>query len=200
MFQASSGLSYAVGRLLQAYGGGNAPTKDWYTPPEDWYTQSKDWYAPPEQLAHLAGALAHLGPERLVHLAGALVHLAGALVHLAGALVPTYRKRWNHSTKRRCNPTEHCNRSRFQWDASFRVTSCQPAESAKLAATLGGLICGEAAELPVEAIRTNAVAEVRAGLVVNVGFHLLPVVAVVAHALAVHADRDEFLELAEFPW
>jgi len=46
--------------------------------------------------------------------------------------------------------------------------------------------------------RTDVVAEHRVRMVRDVGFDRLPVVLIVADALAVHADRQYFLQLLHF--
>ena len=49
----------------------------------------------------------------------------------------------------------------------------------------------------LKAVGTNAVAELRLGMRADVGFHLLPVIVVVADLLAVSADRQQAMELLD---
>jgi hypothetical protein len=46
----------------------------------------------------------------------------------------------------------------------------------------------------VETVRANPMAEVAAGVRMNVALHLLPVIAVVSDPFAIHADREQLLE------
>src|ERR1700720_4718452 len=45
---------------------------------------------------------------------------------------------------------------------------------------------------------TGAMAEPAAGLLLNVGLHLVPIVMFVTHLLAVSANRNQLLQLADF--
>ena len=72
---------------------------------------------------------------------------------------------------------------------------CEPEERVRLSLAESGTSFGV---VLAHAFRANTVGEINADRVVEVSFHMPPVLLIVSYLLAMHTNRDDILQQGEF--